>query len=264
MSSIVTNACPWITRPCKRPQARFRLFCFPRAGGGTASFRGWPADIHPEVEVALIQCPGREARLREEPLRSMEALAPTIAGEMAKCLDLPYAVYGHSLGAKVAFETVRELRRRKLPAPVHLFAAASSGPGVAWVHPLLHHLEDFSLLREIDQRYGGVPPEVLADKELCALLIPALRADLSIVETYQYAEESPLANPITCFIGTEDTMTPESEVMDWRKQTSAGFRLHRFPGGHFFPVQECSSILDLIAAELHIPSGPSQLVSPGF
>ena len=264
MSSIATNACPWITRPCKRPQARFRLFCFARAGGGTASFRGWPQDIHPEVEVALIQCPGREARLREEPLRSMEALVPTIAGEMAKFLDLPYAVYGHSLGAKVAFETVRELRRRKLPAPVHLFAAASPGPGVAWAHSPLHHLEDFSLLREIDQRYGGVPQEVLADKELCALLIPALRADLSIVETYQCAEESPLANPITCFIGTEDHMTLESEVMDWRKQTSGGFRLHRFPGGHFFPVQERSSILDLIAAELHIPSGKSQLVSPGF
>jgi surfactin synthase thioesterase subunit len=125
-------------------------------------------------------------------------------------------------------------------------------------------MEDFSLLREIDQRYGGVPQMVLADKELCALLIPALRADLSIVETYQYAEEPRLANPITCFIGTEDPMTPESEVMDWQKQTSAGFRLHRFPGGHFFPVQECSSILDLIAAELHIPSGQSQLVSPGF
>jgi medium-chain acyl-[acyl-carrier-protein] hydrolase len=194
----------------------------------------------------------------------METLVPAIAGAMGEFLDRPYAVYGHSLGAKVAFETVRELRRRKLPAPVHLFAAASSGPGVAWVHPPLHRLEDLSLLREIHHRYGGVPQEVLADKELCALLIPALRADVTIVETYRCAEEPPLSHPITCFCGTEDCMTPEAEAMDWRRQTSAGFRLQKFPGGHFFPVQEQTSILDLIAAELHIPSEQSQMVSSGL
>jgi medium-chain acyl-[acyl-carrier-protein] hydrolase len=264
MPSIVPRFYPWITRPCERPRARFRLFCFPRAGGGTASFRGWPEDVHPEIEVALIQAPGRECRLREEPLQSMQTLVLGIVEAMTNFVDRPYALYGHSLGAKVAFETVRELRRRKLPSPVQLFAAASSGPGVPWAHPLLHRIDDAALLREIQRRYGGVPPEVLADEELCALLIPALRADLTIVETYQCAEEPPLSNPITCFCGTEDFMTPESEAMDWRRQTSAGFRLHRFPGGHFFPVQERSSILDLIAAELHIPSGQSQLVSPGF
>src|SRR3984957_11813641 len=185
------EAYPWILRPCARPRARFRLFCFARAGGGASSFRGWPEDCHEEIEIALIQPPGRENRLREKPLQSMRTLVSSIATAMTEFLDRPYAVYGHSLGAKVAFETTRELRRRGLPQPVHLFAASSSGPGVAWAHPLLHHLEDFSLLREIDQRYGGVPQAVLADKELCALLIPALRADLSIVETYQYAEEPP-------------------------------------------------------------------------
>jgi medium-chain acyl-[acyl-carrier-protein] hydrolase len=263
MSSIATNVCPWITRPCKRPQARLRLFCFPRAGAGTASFRGWSEDIHPEVEVALIQSPGRESRLREEPLRSIETMVAAIVDAMADCLDRPYALYGHSLGAKVAFETARELRRRQLPAPIHLFAAASSGPAVTWDHSPLRDLDDFSLLREIDRRYGGVPREVLADKELCALLIPALRADLTIVETYRCAEEPLLSIPITCFSGSEDLMTPESEVMDWRRQTSAEFRLHRFPGGHFFPVQERSAILDLIAAELRIPSGQSQFASSG-
>jgi medium-chain acyl-[acyl-carrier-protein] hydrolase len=264
MLPIAPKVHSWITRPCKRPQASLRLFCFPRAGGGTASFRGWAEDIHPEIEVALIHLPGRESRLREESPRSMERLVPAIVEEMAEFLDRPYAVYGHSLGAKVAFETVRELRRRKLPAPVHLFAAASAGPGVPWIHPLLHGLDDFALLREIQRRYGGVPQEVLEDKELCALLIPALRADVTVVETYRYAEEPPLANPITCFCGTEDFMTPESEAVDWQRQTSAGFRLHRFPGDHFFPVQGRSTILDLIAAEFHIPSGRSELVSPGL
>jgi medium-chain acyl-[acyl-carrier-protein] hydrolase len=264
MLPIASKVHSWITRPCKRPQASFRLFCFPRAGGGTASFRGWAEDIHPEIEVALIHSPGRESRLREEPLQSMETMVRAIADGMVEFLDRPYAVYGHSLGAKVAFETARELRRGKLPEPVHLFAAASSGPGVTWAHPLLHRLDDIALLREIQRRYGGVPQEVLADKELCALLIPALRADVTIVETYRYAEEPPLSNPITCFCGTEDFMTPESEAVNWQRQTSAEFRLHRFPGGHFFPVERRSSILDLIALELHIPSGRSELVSPGL
>jgi surfactin synthase thioesterase subunit len=264
MSSIAAKVYPWITRPSKRPWARFRLFCFPRAGAGTASFRGWAEDIDPEIEAVLFQYPGRECRMREEPLHSMETLVSAIADSMVDLLDLPYAVYGHSLGAKVAFEAARELRRRTLPAPVHLFAAASSGPGVAWAHPPLHRMDDLIFLREIDRRYGGVPPEVLADKELCTLLIPALRADVTIVETYRYSEEPPLSNPITCFCGSEDFMTPESEVLDWRKQTSAGFRLHRFPGGHFFPVEGRSSMLDIIAAELHIPSGQSQFASPGL
>lgn len=264
MYSFAITACPWITRPCTRPQARLRLFCLPRAGGGTASFRGWPEGIHSDVEIALIHYPGRESRLREESLRSMEALVPAIVEGMEQFLDLPYAMYGHSLGAKVAFETVRELRRRKLPEPIHFFAAASPSPGVTWAHPPMRYLDDLSFLREIDRRYGGVPREVLADRELCALLIPALRADITIVETYRPAEEPPLSAPITCFAGTQDRMTPESEVLDWQRQTSAGFRLHRFAGGHFFPNQERSSILALIAAELHIPSEQSEGILPAL
>lgn len=250
----MSEAYPWIIRPCTRPHARFRLFCFPRAGGGASSFRGWPEDCHPEIEVALIQPPGRENRLREKPLQSMSTLVSSIAGAMAEFLDRPYALYGHSLGAKVAFETARELRRRGLPEPVHLFAAASSGPGVQWAHPLLHPLDDSALLQEIQRRYGGVPQEVLADQELCALLMPALRADIIIIETYQCTKELPLSHPITCFCGSTDSMAPESEASDWKKQTSAGFRFEMFPGGHFFPVQARTLILDLIAADLKLPS----------
>jgi medium-chain acyl-[acyl-carrier-protein] hydrolase len=254
----MSEAYPWILRPCARPRARFRLFCFARAGGGASSFRGWPEDCHEEIEVALLQPPGRENRLREKPLQSMKTLVSSIATAMTEFLDRPYAVYGHSLGAKVAFETTRELRRRGLPQPVHLFAAASAGPGVQWIRPLMHPLNDLDLLREIQRRYGGVPQEVLADQELCALLIPALRADITIIETYQYTEERPLLQPITCLCGSDDSMTPESEAWDWHNQTSSGFRYETFPGGHFFPAQTRTLILDLIAADLKL-SSPREL-----
>ena len=184
----------------------------------------------------------------------MRTLVSSIATAMADFLDRPYALYGHSLGAKVAFETSRELRRRGLPQPVHLFAAASTGPGVRWAHPLLHALHDLDLLREIQRRYGGVPAEVLADEELCALLIPALRADITIIETYRYTEEPLLLHPITCLCGSTDSMTPELDAWDWRNQTSSGFRHETFPGGHFFPAQTRTLILDLIARDLKLPS----------
>lgn len=261
MSSVVPRISSWIIRPCERNWAPLRLFCFPRAGGGAAAFRGWPENCHPDIEVCLIQPPGRENRLREEPVTSMASLVSAVASEITELLDRPCAFYGHSLGAKVAFETARELRRRGLPQPIHIFAAASSGPAVSWSHPWLHSLDDADLLREVQRRYGGVPSEVLEDQELCALLTPALRADLTIVETYQYCEESPLVTPITCFCGTADWMTPESEASDWRRQTSGPFQLHTFPGDHFFPVQARSSILNLIAQELQLGSVQSQLAA---
>jgi medium-chain acyl-[acyl-carrier-protein] hydrolase len=252
MSCDIPPANPWISRPRKRPEASFRLFCFPRAGGGVASFRSWPEDCHPEIEVALVQPPGRENRLREVPLHTMESLVSSVCDAMTELLDRPYALFGHSLGAKVAFETSRELRQRGLPEPVCFFAAASAGPAVPWTRPLLHSLGDLELLQEIQRRYGGVPQGILADRELWPFLVPALRADLTILETYRYAENPPLSCPITCFCGTGDAMTPESEAEEWRRQTSAKFRLHMLPGDHFFPLQERPRVLKQIATDLSL------------
>ena len=250
MFSPQSSLSPWLIRPCARPAARIRLLCFPRAGGGAAAFRGWAEDCDPEIEVVLVQPPGRENRLREEPVTSMQTMAAAIADALAELPERPCAFFGHSLGAKVAFETARELRRRGQPEPLHLFAAASAGPGVTWNHPLLHLLGDAELLAEVQRRYGGVPQEVLADAELCALLTPVLRADLTVVETYRCADELPLTTPITCFCGADDGMTPIAEASEWRRHTASEFQLHRLPGDHFFPVQARARIPDRIAAAL--------------
>jgi surfactin synthase thioesterase subunit len=182
----------------------------------------------------------------------METLVPPVCEAMAEFLDRPYALFGHSLGAKVAFETSRELRRRGMPEPICFFAAASAGPTVPWIRPLLHSLGDLELLQEIQQRYGGVPHAIFADRELWPLLVPALRADITILETYGYVENPPLSCPITCFCGTGDPMTPEAEASEWQRQTSAEFRLHMLPGDHFFPLQERPRVLKQIATDLNL------------
>lgn len=240
----------WSIRPCRRPAARFRLFCFPRAGAGAASFRDWAQDCSKEIEVVLIQPPGRETRLSEPPIHTMGELACSITRAIEPLLDRPYAFYGQSLGAKVAFETAREIRRLGLREPVQLFAAACSAPAVKWAHPPVHHMDDMSLLAEIQRRYGGVPKEIMEDKELCALLVPALRADLKVVETYRYTQERPFSFPITCFAGTSDFMIPEAEAAHWAQETSAAFRLRKFTGGHFFPTEARATLLEHMADEI--------------
>jgi medium-chain acyl-[acyl-carrier-protein] hydrolase len=245
-----TGVSSWFIRPTKRPAARALLFCFPRSGGGASSFRNWAEACDPNIEVILIQPPGRESRLREAPLTSMQSLATAVADALPAYLDRPFAFYGHSLGGKTSFETARELRRRGLPSPVHLYAAACSAPSVPWRHPSLHELPTDDLLREVQRRYGGVPQQIAADPELCALLVPALRADIAVIETYRYSEEAPLATPITCFCGAQDAMTPEPEAIEWRRHTSAAFRFEMFPGDHFFPTASRKPILDVIASDL--------------
>lgn len=187
-----------------------------------------------------------------------------IADDIVDFLDRPYLVYGHSLGAKVAFEISRELRRRQLPEPIHFYAAASSGPGVAWHQPLMQLQGDADLLQEIQRRYGAIPPEVLANKEMCTLLTAALRADVTVVENYQYADEPPLSTPITCFCGADDFMVPESEALDWQSRTSAGFRLYMLPGGHFFPDKASSWILNLIAEDVQRWAGQASMALQSY
>jgi medium-chain acyl-[acyl-carrier-protein] hydrolase len=180
----------------------------------------------------------------------MDDLAPALAKGILPCIRTPFAFYGHSLGAKVAFETTRVLRRIGSEQPCHLFVGASDAPQLGWPHPLIHALPDNDFIHEIQQRYDAVPPEVLEDAELMSLLIPTLRADITLVEKYRYIPESPLDCPITAFGGKEDRNVERSALDSWRHQTSARFRLYEIDGSHFFLHSAQKTLLGLIAAEL--------------
>ncbi|HEX2093650.1 MAG TPA: thioesterase domain-containing protein, partial [Longimicrobiaceae bacterium] len=176
---------PWVVRRPLNPHTRLRLFCFPYAGGGASIFRTWSQSLPPEVDVCPVQLPGRESRLREPPFDRLLPLVRTLADVLAPYMDLPFALYGYSNGALMSFELARELRRRGMRGPVHLFVAACPAPHLPDKDPPIHALPDVELIREI-RRLNGTPEEILQNEELMTLLIPLLRADSAIHETYVY------------------------------------------------------------------------------
>jgi medium-chain acyl-[acyl-carrier-protein] hydrolase len=145
----------------------------------------------------------------------------------------PFAFFGHSMGALIAFELARELRRRSAPQPKHLFASGHRAPHVQESLPSVCALDDRAFVREVDRRYGAIPEEVRQNQELMELLLPGLRSDISICETYRYRHDAPLECPIDVFGGIDDHLG-NAELDAWREHTNGKFELTMLPGDHFF------------------------------
>jgi medium-chain acyl-[acyl-carrier-protein] hydrolase len=228
---MMTGQC-WIDR-FPQSTTSLRLFCFPCAGGGASAYRAWHAELPGGIELCPIQLPGRESRYRERPFESLDTLVLAIADAIAPWLDRSYAFFGHSMGGLVAFELARELRRRGLPEPRHLFVAGITPPRPRVASRSRHQLNDVELLDEL-RRFGGTPARLLDEPEVVRLLLPVLRADLAVVETYHPRLEPPLSVPIAAFAGAWDPEAPPDAMADWRAQTDAAFQLMTFAGDHFF------------------------------
>lgn len=239
----------WIVRPQPRADARFRLFCLPYAGAGASIFDTWQDQLPDEIETCLIQLPGRENRIGETPFTRLKPLIQTLVPLLKPHLELPFAFFGHSMGALVSFELIRELRRQNCPLPTHLFVSASRAPGLPDLDPPIHRLPDARLIEKIRQ-LGGTPEAVLQDTELLEQYLPTLRADFAILETYFYANEDPLNFSITAFGGLEDNKVSQAELAAWQQQTQAEFSLNMFSGGHFFLHKAQSELIKVILAQL--------------
>lgn len=209
------------------------LFCLPHAGGGASAFRTWLGQV-PGVGVLPVQPPGREARFREPPHQHMEPLVADLASlVLDEAGENPFAIYGHSLGALVAFELVREIRRRGAPAPVRLIVSGCVAPGHPFDDgPPVRDMSRPELLRML-RDLGGTPEWLLADTSFVDMILPAVRADFSVKETYEYRAEPPLDIPLTVLASTDDPRASHDAQSRWRQQTSADFELHTFVGGHF-------------------------------
>ena len=242
----------WLVLPKTGANSRLRLFCFPYAGGGASLFSSWSDRVPPMVEVVPLQLPGRENHLAEEPFDRIQPLIEALVQVLGPHLDLPFALFGHSMGALVSFELARELRRRGGPSPVHLFVSGARAPHLPNPDPSIRDLPDTEFLAEIDRRYGAA--EQLPDNaELRQLIIPVLRADFALCEEYRYQGDDPLDCPISAFGGLNDRKATRDELAAWSAQTGGSFSLRVFPGGHFFIQSSREPFLRVLSQQLYQP-----------
>jgi medium-chain acyl-[acyl-carrier-protein] hydrolase len=239
----------WVIIPKPLPSARLRVFCLPYAGGSSTVFRSWPELLQPDIEVAFIQLPGRGARFRETPFTHLVTAAQTLAPILEGFLDKPYMFFGHSLGALLSFELIRELRRLGQPDPAHLFVCARSAPQLPDERTPIHKLPDPLLVTEVQRRYGGIPQAILDDPEMLQLFLPILRADLQMLETYEYTPDLPFNCAVTACGGYQDLLISEAHLAAWEGLTLGGFSQHMFPGNHFF-VQNTPAFMTFLADSL--------------
>jgi medium-chain acyl-[acyl-carrier-protein] hydrolase len=238
----------WVPSAGMNRSARFRLFCFPHAGGGASAFGNWSRRLPASVEVVALHLPGREERHRTPPLSQLEPLLHSLVEALRPYLDLPFAFYGHSLGAWLAFYLARRLRRDALPQPLHLFIAAARAPQLESRYPGIHTLSPNLFLDELRQRYDNIPAAIWNDPDLLALIVPPLQADFQLMESIQYPDEAPLACPISAWGGLDDAIISQAEISAWGMQTRASFFAEMMAGGHFFVKSHAPAFLDRLSS----------------
>ena len=238
----------WVLRPRPNPRATLRLICLPNAGGGPQEYHGWPASLPPDVEVCAVNLPGRGRRFGEPMYRRLGPLVDDLAVGLAPWLDRPFALFGHSMGALVAFELALAVQRRQHQEPVHLFVAGAAAP--QFPNPRrFHQLPDSELIEAVRQ-LNGVDPEVLQSAELVGLLLPVLRADFEVVETYTCAQPGTLGCPLSVFGASADQIVPTAQLDPWRVHTTGRCDMTVFDGDHFFIRSKAADLLASIAKRL--------------
>lgn len=225
------------------------MFCLPYAGGGASIYRGWGASLPADIEVCPVQIPGRESRMREEPIRRAEPLAKAITDALQPYMNLPFVFFGHSMGAMLSFEMARELRRRGQPQPLHVFVSGRRAPQLPAREEPIYDLPEPEFLVKL-RELNGTPEEVLQHEELMRLLIPLLRADFEVNETYAYTQEEPLDCGISAFGGLGDEDVTRDDTAAWQEQTRGRFRMRMLPGDHFFIHGSKDLVLEAVSRDL--------------
>jgi len=244
------NGCPVrLLRKQMGECVSMRLFCFSYAGGGASVFASWPNCLPHFIEVCAIELPGREALFQKPPFTRLSPLIDEVLRSLSGVMDLPFALFGHSMGALLAFELARELRRRGAPEPATLFVSAHRAPHLPDSHPPVADLPDLELIAEL-QRLQGTPPEALQNRELMLLLLPLLRADFALCENYQYQTDVPLDHPIVAFGGIDDSEIEQAEILAWREHTHNVFHFKMLPGNHFFIHTAKEPLLKVMSEQL--------------
>lgn len=223
----------WLKRHAPKPHAAIRLVCFPYAGAGGNLFRTWPQWLDPRIEVMAVQLPGRESRLREPCARSARDITDAVAAElMRQCPMEPLAVFGHSMGALLAYDLAHRLQDAHGWQPQALIVSGRLPPHLRFGGDF-HRQPDATFIAEI-QRLNGTPAAIFDDEEMRCLILPVLRADYHVVETYLPPRGGPLRCPVVSCTSDGDTDAPRGQMSRWQELSHGPHEAWDFIGDHFF------------------------------
>lgn len=247
--SSASRRTPWLHCPQPVPSPALRLFCLPHSGGSSTLFQQWPRALPPGVEILAVQLPGRGLRFRQPPYHRLAPLVQDLLAALRSQLDgVSFAFFGHSLGALLAYELTHALRSDGLQ-PAALFISACHAPQLLPTGERLHELPRPELLNAL-KRINGTPPELFAEEELLDLVLPTLRADMAVYETYVYQPRKALSCPLIVCGGRDDLRVTPSQLEAWREQAAGHFEFHLFSGDHFYLNGALPQITNLIGRVL--------------
>lgn len=243
---------PWQVVYSRNARAAVRLFCFHYAGGSASAFRNWASHLPRSVELVAVQLPGREGRFDERFITRFDELIETLTDALMPSLNMPYAVFGHSLGTLIGFEWIRQLDHRGIRQPSIFFASGRRAPQFINPEPPISQLPEAEFVRELLKKYSDQLGSVLEREDFRQAFVPQLRADFTLSETYRYRRGVPLECPIVAFAGEEESEVTEQELLGWQAHTTGRFNALRFPGTHFFIHSQEARLLQEVNRQLSL------------
>ncbi len=243
MTGIPQPHSAWIRRYHPAPKAEVRVVAFPHAGGSATYFFPASQALSPDVELLAVQYPGRQDRRHEEHVDDLHRLADLVVPEILPYADRPLVLFGHSMGATLAFEVALRMARAGV-VPKGLFVTGRRAPS-SFRDERVHLYRDDDFVAEV-KGLSGTDPRMFEDRETLMMILPGLRSDYRAAETYRYEESAPLDCPITVLIGEDDAMVTVDEARMWGRHTTASFTLRVMPGGHFFLNEDATAVIGLL------------------
>jgi surfactin synthase thioesterase subunit len=228
------------------------LFCLPFAGGSSYSYREFQRYADNGMRIEALDLPGRGRRFPESPLTRLPDMADDVFEQIRGRLNGAYAIYGHSMGAWIAYLLVKRIIRERCPQPRHLFVSGRKGPCLPAKEKDRHLLPQADFL-EILKKFEGTTREVLENRELMALFEPVLRADFQALDTYVYEKSTPFDVPVTVMWGSDESTT-RSDALRWQNETTQTISFLAFNGGHFFIFQHAATLCRIFSRGMRMPS----------